>query len=231
MNKYQKMMSRYLKEMNPDMFEETDDPDIFKGVLSQQKIAGFQKHLDRMKEADEKEQKRLDDAYATGQDWKKALREMVIKTDNDLSKKKGMLSDAQNTSADKKLINLAKNQTKKLEKETSDSENISNDVAKDLTKEAINKSKDKGRGLKGYKTPSKQEKRGYKQDDGGNWSVDTKSKHWQTKEGYNEAIELYGSKPAWVKQPSLIYNPKTKSYDPIKVEKTKEVKPYKRISL
>lgn len=77
----------------------------------------------------------------------------------------------------------------------------------------------------------KQEKREYKQDDGGNWSVDTKAQHWQTKKGYDEAIKLYGNKPAWVKEPSLIYNPKTKSYDPIKVEKPKDVKPYKRISL
>ena len=137
---------------------------------------------------------------------------------------------------DKKEGMLTKEPKKEILTETrkpvlSKKENISKDVAEDLTKEALAKPKDKGRGLKGYKTPEKQEKRGYKQDDGGNWSVDTKAQHWQTKKGYDEAIKLYGNKPAWVKEPSLIYNPKTKLYDPIKVEKPKDVKPYKRISL
>jgi hypothetical protein len=34
-----------------------------------------------------------------------------------------------------------------------------------------------------------------------------------------------------VKQPSLVYNPKTKEYDPIKKEEYVDLKPTKRISL
>ena len=102
-------------------------------------------------------------------------------------------------------------------------EEVSKDVVKDLANE--------GRGLKGYKAPEKQDKKGYQQDEGGNWSVNEKDKHWQTKKGYDEAIKLYGTKPGWVKEPSLIYNPKTKEYDPIKKEEYVDLKPTKRISL
>ena len=206
MDKYQKMMSRYLKEMDPDVFKETDDPDVFKAVLSDFKIQGFQRYLDRMKAEDEK---------------------------------KGMLTEkgspGELDSSDQKLIALAKKQTKKVPegshvmpdgsimKDEDHKEEVSKDVAKDLANE--------GRGLKGYKAPKTQEKRGYKQDEGGNWSVNEKDKHWQTKKGYDEAIKLYGTKPGWVKQPSLVYNPKTKEYDPIKKEEYVDLKPTKRISL
>ena len=101
-------------------------------------------------------------------------------------------------------------------------EEVSTDVAKDLD--------DEGRGLKGYKPPSEPEKRGYKQDDGGNYSVDTTDDYWQTKEGYDAAMDLYGTKPAWVKEPSLEYNPKTKKYDPIEKEEFVDLKPKKDLS-
>ena len=159
------------------------------------------------------------EAAEIGQQIKKEIQRMLRSLGAD--KKEGMLT--------KETKNEVAEETRKPV--PSKKENISKDVAEDLTKEALAKPKDKGRGLKGYKSPEKQEKRGYKQDDGGNWSVDTKAQHWQTKRGYDEAIKLYGNKPAWVKEPSLIYNPKTKSYDPIKVEKPKDVKPYKKISL
>jgi len=96
-------------------------------------------------------------------------------------------------------------------------EEYSTDVTKDLDNE--------GRGLKGYKPPSEPEKRGYKQDDAGNYSVDTTDDYWQTAEGYDAAMDLYGTKPAWVKEPSLIYNPKTKKYDPIKIQEFVDLKP------
>ena len=100
-------------------------------------------------------------------------------------------------------------------------EEVSTDVAKDLD--------DEGRGLKGYKPPSEPEKRGYKQDDGGNYSVDTTDDYWQTKVGYDAAMDLYGTKPAWVKEPSLIYNPKTKKYDPIEKEEFVDLKPKRNL--
>ena len=101
-------------------------------------------------------------------------------------------------------------------------EEVSTDVAKDLD--------DEGRGLKGYKPPNEPEKRGYKQDDGGNYSVDTTDDYWQTKVGYDAAMDLYGTKPAWVKEPSLIYNPQTKKYDPIKKEEFVDLKPKQDLS-
>ena len=57
MNKYEKMMSRYMSEMNPDIFEETDDPDVYNAVLSPEKIKGFQNYLDRLKKEDEEKAK------------------------------------------------------------------------------------------------------------------------------------------------------------------------------
>jgi len=102
-------------------------------------------------------------------------------------------------------------------------EEVSTDVAKDLD--------DEGRGLKGYKPPVDKMKEGWKQIEGSNAiSVDTKSEHWQTQKGYDEAVKMYGTKPAWVKEPSLIYNPKTGKYDKIEQDEYVEIKP-KRISL
>ena len=53
-NKYKKMMSRFKEEMNPDMFQATDDPDVWDAVISPEKIKGFQNYLDRLKIEDEK---------------------------------------------------------------------------------------------------------------------------------------------------------------------------------
>mgnify|MGYP001581877982 CR=1 FL=1 len=36
---------------------------------------------------------------------------------------------------------------------------------------------------------------------GNYWSVNENDPYWQTTEGYKEAIELYGFKPGWVKEP------------------------------
>jgi len=76
------------------------------------------------------------------------------------------------------------------------------------------------------------EKPGYSMAEGSNfWSVDEKDPYWQTKEGHKEAINLYGRKPGWVKEPSLEYNPTTGEYDSTKKEEFVEIKPTKRISL
>ena len=76
------------------------------------------------------------------------------------------------------------------------------------------------------------EKPGWKMAEGTNWwSVNEKDPYWQTKEGHKEAMNLYGTKPGWVKEPSLEYNPKTGEYDPIEKEEFVEIKPKKRISL
>jgi hypothetical protein len=76
------------------------------------------------------------------------------------------------------------------------------------------------------------EKPGYSMAEGSNfWSVDEKDPYWQTKEGHKEAMNLYGTKPGWVKEPSLEYNPKTGEYDPIEKEVFVNIQPTKRISL
>ena len=51
-------MSRYMSEMNPDIFVETDDPDVYDAVLSPQKIKGFQNYLDRLEKADKAKTKK-----------------------------------------------------------------------------------------------------------------------------------------------------------------------------
>ena len=55
-------------------------------------------------------------------------------------------------------------------------------------------------------------------DEGGTSSVDTKDDFWKTEEGYNKAMEMYGEKPAWVKEPSMIFNPTTQEYEKIEEE-------------
>ena len=76
------------------------------------------------------------------------------------------------------------------------------------------------------------EKPGYSMAEGSNfWSVDETDLYWQTKEGHKEAMNLYGTKPGWVKEPSLEYNPKTGEYDPIEKEVFVNIQPTKRISL
>ena len=75
-------------------------------------------------------------------------------------------------------------------------------------------------------------KPGWKIAEGSNfWTVSEKDPYWKTKAGYKEAMDLYGTKPSWVKEPSLEYNPKTGEYNPIAKEEFAEIKPTKRISL
>ena len=228
MNKYEKMMSRYMSEMNPDIFEETDDPDVYNAVLSAEKIKGFQNYLDQLEKADKAKAKKtgmsdedVHEAAEVGEQIKAELKRMLKSMNKEKPKKeKGMLSTAKKESTAKE-DQIAKGYHQMPDgstmKNSEMKEEYSTDVAKDLD--------DEGRGLKGYKPPGEPEKRGYKQDEGGTYSVDSTDDYWQTKEGYDEALDLYGTKPAWVKEPSLIYNPKTKKYDPIEKEEFVDLKP------
>jgi hypothetical protein len=59
-----------------------------------------------------------------------------------------------------------------------------------------------GRGLKGYKPPAENTKPGWTMAEGTNfWSVNEKDPYWQTKQGHDEAVALYGFKPGWVSNP------------------------------
>ena len=207
MDKYQKMMSRFMKEMNPDMFQATDDPDVYDAVLSPEKIKGFQNYLDRLKKEDKEKAKGMLTGDVNTYINSNAIDEQVTNyKDKEANPKETQIAKGYHQMPDGSTM-----------KDSEMDEEVSTDVAKDLD--------DEGRGLKGYKPPSEPEKRGYKQDDGGNYSVDSTDDYWQTKEGYDEALDLYGTKPSWVKEPSLIYNPKTKKYDPIEKEEIVDLKP------
>ena len=222
MNKYEKMMSRYMSEINPDIFEGTDDPDVYNAVLSPGKIKGYQNYLDKLEKADKAKAKKtgmsdedVHEAAEVGEQIKAELKRMLSAMGKDKPKKEeGMLSTAKEDQIAKGYHQMPDGS---LMKNSEMKEEYSTDVAKDLD--------DEGRGLKGYTPPSEPEKRGYQQDEGGTYSVDSTDDYWQTKEGYDEALDLYGTKPAWVKEPSLIYNPKTKKYDPIEKEEFVDLKP------
>ena len=50
--------------------------------------------------------------------------------------------------------------------------------------------------------PPPSEKPGYMMAEGSNfWSVNTDDPYWDTEEGYQEAINLYGESPAWSSRP------------------------------
>ena len=59
---------------------------------------------------------------------------------------------------------------------------------------------------------------GFEADDGGNMSVNEKDDFWKTQEGYDKAMEMYGSKPAWVKEPTMQWNPVEQEYEKISEE-------------
>ena len=63
---------------------------------------------------------------------------------------------------------------------------------------------------------------GMTEDEGGTSSVNEKDDFWKTQEGYDKAIEMFGEKPAWVKEPTMIYNPLENKYDEIKEEDKEE---------
>ena len=227
MNKYEKMMSRYMSEMNPDIFVETDDPDVYDAVLSPQKIKGFQNYLDRLEKADKAKTKKtgmsdedVHEAADIAEQIKAELKRMLKSMNKEKPKKdEGMLSTAKEKKIAEGYHQMPDGSTMK---DSEMEEEYSKDVTKDLDNE--------GRGLKGYKPPGEPEKKGYKQDDGGNYSVDSTDDYWKTKEGYDAAMDLYGTKPAWVKEPSLIYNPKTKKYDPIEKEEFVDLRPKQDLS-
>ena len=59
------------------------------------------------------------------------------------------------------------------------------------------------------------------EDEGGTSSVNEKDDFWKTQEGYDKAMEMYGDKPSWVKEPTMIFNPETQEYEKI-AEKIKK---------
>ena len=68
------------------------------------------------------------------------------------------------------------------------------------------------------------EKAGWEMAEGSNmWSVDEKDDYWKTQEGYDEAVALYGKKPAWVKEPTLVWNSETQEYEEVEEEEFEDL--------
>ena len=216
MTKEQKrLLSGMLKDYMPD---DIDYADIQKFDVNGKAIP-----ISDIKFATESKPKSQDSVHAAAdiaEQIKAELKRMLKSMNKEKPKKdEGMLS----TAKEKKIAEgYHQMPDGSVMKDEDHKEEVSTDVAKDLD--------DEGRGLKGYKPPSEPEKRGYKQDDGGNYSVDTTDDYWKTKVGYDAAMDLYATKPAWVKEPSLIYNPKTKKYDPIEKEEFVDLKPKQDLS-
>jgi hypothetical protein len=142
MDKYKTMMTRFLAETQPDMFQATSNPDIYDAVVSPQKIKGFQNYIDRLRMQDEQKMEDL------------AVERAVVS--------QGMLQVKQETQRDTGGRNKAVN-------------------------------------IESIKTS---EKPGYTMAEGSNfWSVNTDDPYWDTEEGYQEALNLYGESPAWSTRP------------------------------
>ncbi len=93
--------------------------------------------------------------------------------------------------------------------------------------------REQGRTKGAFDDIERSEKPGWETKEGSNtWSINEKDDYWKTQDGYDEAVALYGSKPAWVKEPTLVWNPSTQEYEEIEEEEFVDLKPYKkRISL
>ena len=171
------------------------------GFMEYSDLSNEQKDSGRYK-LPEEDILKLEEAAAVGEALKNALIEGALSFLNG----DGMLTD--NISTDN-LIDLAKNQ-----------------LASEISNNSGGRNKPvKMKNLRG-------DKPGFVMADGTNWwSVDETDPYWQTKRGFEEAMDLYGTKPSWVKEPSLEYNPKSGEYDSVKREEFVKLQPTKRISL
>jgi len=64
---------------------------------------------------------------------------------------------------------------------------------------------------------------GFETSESGIMSVDEKDDYWKTQEGYDKALEMYGRKPAWVKEPTLQWNPEEQKYEKIEEEEFEDL--------
>ena len=71
------------------------------------------------------------------------------------------------------------------------------------------------------------EKAGWEMGENSNtWSVNEKDPYWKTEEGYDEAVDLYGKKPSWLKDQdvgTLVYNPSTGEYEEVEPEEFEDL--------
>ena len=58
------------------------------------------------------------------------------------------------------------------------------------------------------------------------WSINEKDPYWKTQEGYDEAVDLYGTKPSFLKEKdvaTLVYNPSTGEYEEVEQEEFEDL--------
>ena len=193
-DKYQTMMTQFLAETQPDMFQATDDPDVWQAVVSPQKVKGFQNYINRLRMQDEEVHK----AAEAGEAWK-----------NELKRWMGASSELQ------KNMKILKNEDEqKMEELAFEREVISKGM---LTHQRTNLRPEQKENQTMDVAPS--EKPGWMMAEGSNfWSVNEKDPYWQTPQGYEEAMNLYGFKPGWIQEP-------------VEDENIVDLQPTRRISL
>ena len=80
---------------------------------------------------------------------------------------------------------------------------------------------------KPVESDARSEKPGWETKEGSNtWSINEKDDYWKTEEGYEEAINLYGDKPGWLKAEdvgTLVYNPSTGEYEEVEEEEFEDL--------
>jgi len=216
----------------------TDYPmETWNNEIDSDTIADYQRSLDYSGHPSEEEILRLEEAAKAAEAWKKELARWakasgVLQKENKkiAELEQGMLTARLEAEAERKALEAKAAEAKRIadeeaQRKAEEEAKISKDVANDLDKDSGRSKPVKMENLRG-------EKPGFVMAEGTNWwSVDEKDDYWQTKEGHKEAMNLYGQKPAWVKESTLEYNPKTGKYDSIKKEEFVEIKPKKRISL
>ena len=156
--------------------------------------------------------------YKTSADWYKS--QLQTTNTDDLVESDSMISGAG------EVVGAIDEDEKP--KKTRDEVDI-NDIDKDIRKDEVSEDmvfaqldREEGR-AKGYRDDIPERSMGFKADEGGNMSVDEKDDFWKTQEGYNKAMEMYGSKPAWLPdEPTMVFNPVTQEYEEIKDEDKEE---------
>jgi len=84
--------------------------------------------------------------------------------------------------------------------------------------------REQGRTKGAFDDIERSEKPGWETKEGSNtWSINEKDDYWKTQDGYDEAVALYGSKPVWVKEPTLVWNPAEQKYEEIEEEEFEDL--------
>jgi hypothetical protein len=132
-----------------------------------------------------------------------------------------------------KYLNYLKDETALVIKHTAANQTIADkqDIDEDFTTDEESAQKEMGSNVEQDRAQSdwkdeevRGEKAGWTMAEGSNmWSVDEKDDYWKTQEGYDEAVALYGKKPAWVKEPTLVWNSETQEYEEVEEEEFEDL--------